>query len=103
MNGQLESRLDVLSGTNLFPPGLLQRLGTWLATAPEKEVYRINAVGWAKQNQASEDLVIDMFLHATRAGLVDMVWSVLCTQCGMLVTSPGGLRAMSRGKRHCRL
>lgn len=103
MQSQLESRLDVLRGTTLFPPGLLDRFGKWLAAAPDQDVYRINPLSWAKQHGTDENLVIDMFLHATRAGLVEMLWSVLCTQCGMLITSPGGLRAMSRGKRHCRL
>jgi len=103
MENPLESRLDIVRGTGLFPPGLLDRFAKWLGSAPEREVFRINPLGWAKQNQVDENLVIDLFLHATRAGVVDMLWSVLCTQCGILVTSPGGLRAMSRGKRHCRL
>lgn len=103
MNSPLDARLDVVRATNLFPPGLLDRFGKWLATAPESDVFRVNPLSWARRNAVDENLVVDMFLHATHAGLVDMLWSVLCTQCAMLVTSPGGLRAMSRGKRHCRL
>ena len=103
MEIQLESRLDLLRETNLFPPGLIDRLGGWIGTAPEEQLYRINILRWAKQIDADEHLVLDLFLHATRVGIVDMVWSMLCTQCGMLVTSLGGLHAMSRGKRQCRL
>ena len=103
MHVQLDSRLDVLREANLFPPGLIDRFGRWIATAPDEKVYRINPLAWAREMEADEPLVVDLFLHATRAGIVDMVWSVLCTQCGMLVTTPGGLRAMARGKRHCRL
>jgi hypothetical protein len=103
MQSHLESRLDLLRVTNLFPPGLIERLGKWIVSAPEEKLYRINVLRWAKDVGADENLVIDLFLHGTQAGIVDMVWSVLCTQCGILVSSQGGLRAMSKGKRHCRL
>jgi len=103
MTTHLDTRLDLLRETNLFPPGLIDRFGKWIATAPEEKLYRINVLRWAKDVGADENLVIDLFLHATQAGIVDMVWSLLCTQCGILVNSQGGLRAMSRGKRHCRL
>ncbi len=103
MQSSLESRLDVLHEARLFPPVLIERLGKWVATGPEEELYRISPLQWAKQNGVEENLVIDLFLHATKAGIFDIVWSVLCTQCGLLITSPGGLKAMSRGKRHCRL
>jgi Family of unknown function (DUF5939) len=103
MESQLESRLDIVRETLLFPPGLVDRLGSWIASAPEEELYRINILRWAAQMGSDEKLVLDLFLHATTAGIVDMVWSTLCTQCGLLITSPGGLRHMSRAKRHCRL
>jgi hypothetical protein len=103
MQRHLESRLDLLRETHLFPPGLLDRFGKWLTSAPDEQLYRINALRWASQVGADENLVIDLFLHATKTGIVDMVWAVLCTQCGIHVNSQGGLRAMSKGKRHCRL
>ena len=103
MESPFDSRLDLLRETNLFPPGLIDRLGKWIVTAPDEKLYRIPVLRWAKEVGADENLVLDLFLHATQVGIVDMVWSVLCTQCGMLVNSQGGLRAMSKGKRHCRL
>jgi hypothetical protein len=103
MQSHLERRLDLLRETNRFPPGLIDRFGKWAVSAPEEKLYRINPLRWAKDVGADENLVIDLFLYATHAGIVDMVWSVLCTNCGILVNSQGGLRAMSKGKRHCRL
>jgi hypothetical protein len=103
MPSNLEARLDILRGSKSFPPVLIDRLGNWVATAPEEQLYRINPLKWAKKNAVDENLTIDLFLYATNAGIFDMVWSVLCTQCGLLITSPGGLKAMSRGKRQCRL
>jgi hypothetical protein len=103
MSNLLDARMDIVREEKKFPPVLLERLETWIKTAPEEAVYRINPLRWAKQNAVDEDLVIDLYLHAARAGIFDILWSVLCTQCGLLVNTQGGLRAMSRGRRHCRL
>jgi hypothetical protein len=103
MTSLLDSRLDIVREAQKFPPGLLERLEKWVESAPEEQLFRANPLRWAKQNAVDENLVIDLFLHATQAGIFDMQWSVLCTQCGLLVNTQGGLRAMSRGKRHCRL
>ena len=103
MIANLEARLDVVRESQSFPPVLLERLARWIETAPEQRLYRINPLRWAADNQVDEELAIDLFLHATNAGIFDLVWAVLCTQCGLQITSPGGLRAFSRVKRHCRL
>lgn len=103
MLANLESRLQVVREAQAFPPVLLDRLARWIESAPEDRLYRINPLRWAKDNEVDEDLVVNLFLHATHAGIFDLVWSVLCTQCGIQVTTPGGLRAFSKVNRHCRL
>lgn len=103
MNANLESRLDVVREAQAFPPTLVDRLGRWVESAAENELYRINPILWAAARQVDEDVAIDLFLHAAHAGIFDLVWSVLCTQCGVQITTPGGLRAFSKVKRHCRL
>jgi len=82
---------------------LLNRLAQWIEKAAEEQLYRINALSWAKDNEVDEALAIELFLHCARAGIFELVWSVLCTQCGLLITTPGGLRAFSRTRRNCRL
>ena len=37
---------------------------------------------------------IDLFLHATRNGLFDMSWDVVCPQSGMVLESFGALRTL---------
>lgn len=103
MQGTLESRLQLVREARSFPPQLLNRLGRWIEAAPEEELYRINALQWAKANDVDETVAIELFLHSAKAGIFDLVWSVLCTQCGLLITTPGGLRAFSRTRRNCRL
>jgi hypothetical protein len=103
MAGNLDSRLNLVRDTGKFPPVLVERLGRWIERAEERELYRINPLSWATSQQTDENLVVDLFLHATAAGVFDLIWSVLCTQCGMNITTPGGLRAFSKTQRHCRL
>ncbi|MBI4081727.1 MAG: hypothetical protein HY423_03875 [Candidatus Lambdaproteobacteria bacterium] len=103
MNTNLESRLELVAQAHAFPSRLLERLGQWVETAPEERLYRINPLLWAAEQQADENLVVDLFLHATMAGIFALVWSVLCTQCGMLITTPGGLRALAHTQRYCKL
>jgi hypothetical protein len=103
MIAALASRLDVVRETHSFPPALLDRLERWIESAEERHLYRINPLRWAAQNDVDEELGVNLFLHATNAGIFDLVWAIICTQCGMHITTPGGLRAFSRVKRHCRL
>ncbi len=103
MLANLESRLQMVREAQAFSPGLLERLARWIESAQEADLYRINPLTWAADNHVDENVVIDLFLHATNAGIFDLVWSVLCTQCGLLITTPGGLRAFSRVQRDCRL
>ena len=37
---------------------------------------------------------VDLFLHATRSGLFDMSWDVVCPQSGMVLDSFGALRTL---------
>jgi hypothetical protein len=103
MISNLEARLDVVRESQTFPPVLLDRLAKWIETAEERHLYRINPLKWAAANQVDEEVAINLFLHATNAGIFDLVWAVLCTQCSLQITTPGGLRAFSKVKRHCRL
>lgn len=103
MASLLESRLDLVREVKAFSPRLFERMQAWIENAPEEELYRINPLMWANRHGVDDEVAVNFFLHASRAGIFDMVWSALCTQCGMLVTSIGGLRSMGRSKRHCRL
>ena len=103
MLANLESRLQLVREAQAFPPVLLERLARWIESAEEADLYRINPLIWAGENHVDESVVIALFLYATNAGIFELVWSVLCTQCGLLINTPGGLRSFSRVQRICRL
>ncbi|CAN5618470.1 hypothetical protein BH11MYX1_BH11MYX1_53450 [soil metagenome] len=53
----------------------------YLARASDADVARIRPLELAQTFGVAEDTVVDAALHATRLGLVEMVWDVICPSC----------------------
>jgi class 3 adenylate cyclase len=100
MNDDLQMRLDLVARNHKFPDGLVERFGQWVRTADDPELFRIGVPHWAEDQGVEEDVALDLFLHATKAGIVEMTWGALCPSCGMMLTTPGGLKALSHDP-HC--
>lgn len=61
--------------------GLLTKLAAFLRDASDAEVVKIRAFRLADVWREDRWNVLKLFLHATRAGLVDLSWEVLCPNC----------------------
>jgi hypothetical protein len=92
----LPLRLRLVSEARPFSDGLVERFGAWLRSAPDDALYRVSVVRWARAEGADETETLDLFLHATKAGILSIGWGVICELCGLLIQSPGGLRALKR-------
>jgi class 3 adenylate cyclase len=59
----------------------VDQLVAWVKTGDEQDLVRIQvrerAVAW----ELDEDVVLSTFLHATRAGLLQLSWDVVCPHC----------------------
>ncbi len=64
-----------------LPPDAVRRLADYVATADEMDVYRIQLLRMARTWQVDEEALLRTALHATRAGLLDMSWDVICPHC----------------------
>jgi class 3 adenylate cyclase len=53
---------------------------------------RINSVSLAQKRDLDETEVIDAFLHATRLGLFELSWNVVCPVCGGILLSAEHMR-----------
>ena len=60
---------------------LVARLEDFLDRADELSVQRIRPYALADRWEASRRAVLEMFLRATRAGILDMSWDLLCPSC----------------------
>jgi len=98
----LQRRLDLVARDSKVDPSLLTHFGQWVRSATDEELFKIDVLDWAEKHKTSVDGALDLFLHAARAGIMEMSWGVICPFCGMLVTTPGGLRALGPNP-HCRL
>jgi class 3 adenylate cyclase len=81
-------------------PSLVRRLEDFLDRADELSVQRIRPYALADRWGVNRRLVLEMFLRATRAGILDMSWDLLCPSCRGTTeghTNLGDVRSQS----HC--
>lgn len=95
-NAALTSRLAVLRAAQKFPEPVIAALAQHVSEAPEEALYRMSPVRYAKTANIPEQMAIDLFLHATRAGLLEFTWGMLCPACHGFITTEGALRALNK-------
>jgi class 3 adenylate cyclase len=98
----LKRRIELVERDSKVSPALLAHFADWVRSATDDELFKVDVLMWAEAHQIPQDEALDLFLHAARAGIFEMSWGVICPFCGMLVTTPGGLKALGPNP-HCRL
>ena len=68
----------------------------------DRDLNRLNALDFAAKRELEEG-VIAAFLHATRLGLFDMAWNVLCPGCGGVMDSNATLKSVRQEEYACSL
>jgi class 3 adenylate cyclase len=63
------------------PPGLVERLRAHVSTADELAASRMRPYALADAWGTGRAETLDLFLHATRAGMLDFSWDILCPHC----------------------
>ena len=76
----LESGLAKLRAEKM-PPELVEQLRRLLTDSPDVELSHLRPFAVAKRWQTDRWEVLRLFLHATRAGLLNLRWEVLCPNC----------------------
>jgi class 3 adenylate cyclase len=95
----LETRIDALRATDAIPGPVLDAFGAFLRDARDGELFRMSPLRYAARSGIGEQLAIDLFLHATHAGILEFAWGILCPGCLAFMTTPGALRSVQ--KKHC--
>ena len=98
----LNARLRLMRRDCPLPAAALDAFEGWVRVAPDEELFRIDVLSWASGRGLGEDEGLDLFLHAAAAGIFELSWGVLCPACGMMIQTPGGLRALGP-EPHCGL
>lgn len=69
--------------------------------APDHALCRINAIDFAHSAELDEELAIAGLLHATRLGLFDLLWNILCPSCGGVLATNRSLKTVTRPEYRC--
>ena len=80
--------------------GHAPRLGEHLLTAQEVDLTQIRPLRLARQWQIPERDAIELCLEATRAGMLELRWDLLCPRCRIAKAVVGALDALPAGA-HC--
>jgi class 3 adenylate cyclase len=94
---QLDERLSQLEQARHWSPRLISKLETFIRSAPDFDLFRVNPVQYAVERSVTEAEALDLFLHATKVGLFEMDWHIVCPHCGYVVDS---LHSMSQLRTH---
>ena len=69
--------------------------------APDRALNRINVLDFATRHGLGEELTIAAFLHATRIGLFELSWNVLCPGCGGVLDAAATLKSVRQDTYYC--
>jgi len=80
-----------------------EALARHVRDAQDRELCRINVFDFATRYGLKEERAIAAFLHASRLGLFDMSWNLLCPGCGGVLDANSSLKSVKREQYHCAL
>ena len=97
----IKSQISVLKQT--ADPAVADAIARLIANGEDFELNRINALDFSNHNSLDEEKVISGFLHASRLGLFDLSWNVLCPGCGGVLGAHDTLKSLRPDDYHCGL
>lgn len=97
----IQAELSVLKQT--ADPAVADAIARLVEQGEDFELNRINALDFSTQNGLDEERVISGFLHASRLGLFDLTWNVLCPGCGGVLDAHSTLKSLRHDDYHCGL
>jgi class 3 adenylate cyclase len=85
--GLLATKLEELDRLLPGSGDLRGLLESFIRTASDEELVRINPVAFAQSHGCDEAALIDLFLYGRKVGLLRMEWQYVCPSCGDIVES----------------
>src|SRR5664279_3127976 len=98
---EIQAQLSVLKQT--ADPAVADAIHELIENGADHELNRINLLDFSKRTGLDEERVISGFLHASRLGLFDLTWNVLCPGCGGVLDAHATLKSLRPEDYHCGL
>jgi class 3 adenylate cyclase len=84
-------------------PNCVAAIECTVREAPDRDLCRINVLDFAAKRDLDEELAVSAFLHASRLGLFELSWNVLCPGCGGVLDVGSTLKTVSHDEYACGL
>jgi class 3 adenylate cyclase len=97
----IQAQFSVLKQT--ADPDVVEAIAQLIANGHDRDLNRINALDFADRSGLDQEKVISGFLHASRLGLFDMSWNVLCPGCGGVLGAHATLKSLKHEDYNCAL
>src|SRR6478609_5091496 len=98
---EIQAQIAVLKQT--ADPAVADAIARLIDEGEDHELNRINVLDFSKRTGLDEERVISGFLHASRLGLFDLTWNVLCPGCGGVLDAHSTLKSLRPDDYHCGL
>src|SRR3569833_27942 len=84
-------------------PAIADAIEQLIQNGEDHELNRVNVLDFAARAGLNEERVISGFLHASRLGLFDLTWNVLCPGCSGVLDAHSTLKSLRHDDYNCAL
>jgi class 3 adenylate cyclase len=100
-----QGQIQALFGTlrNSADPAVFEAIETLVRDGEDRQLCRVNVLKFAADRGLDEEKAIGGFLHASRLGLFELNWNVLCPGCGGVLDSSQQLKSVHKEAYDCAL
>ena len=74
-----------------------------VGSGSDRDLNRVNVLDFADRHGLRQDRALGAFLHASRLGVFDMSWNLLCPGCGGVLDANATLKTVRRDAYSCAL
>jgi hypothetical protein len=96
-----EPRFAALETARAWSPRVLSRLESAIRRGSDRSLFRINPLAFGFNFGIAEPEAIDLFIHASAAGLFEMDWLLLCPMCACASSRPTARRGCWSSRAPC--
>jgi class 3 adenylate cyclase len=97
----LDQRLAVLRAVPGVDGAALDALARTLTDPDDWKAFRLNPLRFSEEHGLLPQQTIELFLHATRVGVLELRFNLLCPGCGAVEYQVTSMDAVPSGKWHC--
>ena len=98
---EIQAQFSVLKQT--ADPAVADAIERLIENGEDRELNRINLLDFSTRTGLDEERVISGFLHASRLGLFDLTWNVLCPGCSGVLDAHATLKSLRHDDYNCAL